>query len=148
LWSMWKLPASGWPHVLGMLSHVTDPRNRKDFKFLHPSSPHGVPCLGSCDPRWPTAIFSANSLPSNIPCTDMLCGSQVHGTRISLCKLATLVSYAMANSIVFSMLCFQQTIHPTNVACRNIMNHSSPTCRIILTEVLLLAIIIVRPGSA
>src|SRR6266849_5973605 len=78
----------------------------------------------------------------------MLYGSQVHGTRISLCKLVTLVSYAEANSIVFSMPYFQQMIHPTSAACRNIMNHSSPTCRIILTEVLLLAIIIVRPGSA
>ena len=107
----------------------------------------GPVLLDSYDPRWPTAIFSANSLPSNILCTDMLCGSQVQGTRISLCKSATLVSYAKANSIVFSTPCYQQTIHPTGAACQNIMNHSSPTCRIILTEVLLIAIIIVRPGS-
>ena len=111
--------------------------------------PHGrwVVLLGSCDPPWPTAIFSANSLPSNIHCTDMLCGSQVHRTRISLCKLATLVSYAAANFIVFSTPCFQQTIHPTSTACQIVMNHSFPTFRITLTEVLLLAIIIVRPGS-
>ena len=79
----------------------------------------------------------------------MLCGSQVQGTQTSLSKLAMLVSYAKANSIVFSTPYFQKTIHLTrSVAFRNIMNHSSPTGRNILTNVFLIPIIIVRPGSA
>ena len=131
---------------LGSLSHIHIPTDTalscSPFSFLLDS------CDPRQDPRWLTAIYFANNLPSNIPCTDTLYGSPVHGTRISLCKLATLVSYAKANSVVFSTPCFQQTIRPTSAACQNIMNHSSPTCRIILRQILLLAIIIVRPGSA
>jgi hypothetical protein len=142
------VPVAG-PRVLGTMWLILWEGCLSPKSSAH-TSPDGrwiVP-LDSCDPRWPTAIFFANSLPSNILCTDMLCGSQVHGTRISLCKLAMLVSYAEANSIAFSTPCFQQTIHPTSAACQIIMSHLSPICRIILTEVLLIAIIIVRPGSA
>ena len=98
-------------------------------------------------PRWPTTTSSANSLQSSILHTDMLYGGQVQRIRISPCKLAMSVSFTKANSIVFSMPCFQQTIHPTSEACRNIMNPLSPTCRTISTRTLLIAMITVRLGS-
>jgi hypothetical protein len=76
---------------------------------------------------------------------DMHCGSQALGNQIGLCKLAMSVLYAMADSIVFSMLYVPQKDNPT---CQSIMNNFHPIFQIISAIVLLVPITTVRPGSA
>jgi hypothetical protein len=120
------------------------------FPNLTPSGPSGIESSldsSSCSLRWPTTTSFVNGLPSNTLHTDTHCGSQVQETQIGPCRSAMSVLYSEANSIVFSTLCFQQTIHPTYLACQHTMNPSCLPCWIISIRVLLGAIISVRPGS-
>ena len=98
--------------------------------------------------QWPTMIYFANDSHSPSPHMGMPCGIQVQRERTGPWKSATSVSYAGANSTVFSTLCFLRMIHPTNTVCRNIMNHLSPSFQIISTRVLLVVAITVRVESA
>ena len=84
---------------------------------------------------WRTTTSSARSLRSSFPRTDMLCGSPVPRNchNIAPWTLATLVSHAKADSTVFSMFSFPQTIHPTTSACQNIMSHSNLVCPFIFS---------------
>ena len=103
--------------------------------------------LVSCNLRWPTTKSSANSLQSITFRTDMPYGSQVQQTQIGPCRSAMSVSYARADSTVFSAPCFQQTIHPKSSACQNIMNPSSLPCRIISLQVVYFPVITVLSES-
>ena len=107
-------------------------------------SPLTVP-FDPCSPPWQSMTFFANSLHSSFLRTDMLCGSRAHGNRIGLWKSAMSVSYAVADFIIFSMLCVPQKDNPT---CQSIMNNFRPSFRIISARVFFVLTITVLPESA
>ncbi len=85
-------------------------------------------------------ISFANSFRSDILRMDMLCGSRVHRHPITLWKSVTLVTYAEADSTVFSMLYIPQKINPTY---RRIINSLLPRVQIISSRVRLVPTITV-----
>lgn len=98
-----------------------------------------------CNLQWPTITSFVNSSQSNILSMDMPCGNQAHGNQIGLWKSAMLVSYVMANSIAFSMLCVPQKHNPTR---QRVMNNLFPDFQITSARVLSALTITVRPESS
>jgi hypothetical protein len=104
-----------------------------------------------CSFVWPTTMSSANSSGSSIPRAVTRCGSQVPASYITivLWKWATLVTYAEANSTVFSTPYFLRTIHPiARSGYRSTMSLLTPTYLNTSTLAWSSPIITFRPESA
>ena len=124
-----------WDNCLACRGHFST------FPFLPRAL--GIP-FDSCSSQWRSTTSFANSLHSSILRTDTHCGSQARGNRTGLWKSAMLVSYAMADFIVFSMHCVLQKDNPT---CQSIMNNFRPSFQIISAGVFLVPSITVLPES-